>query len=1696
MQQITNRFSKGLNKDINKINYPNDNYYHLQNGRVLSDTGNDGFSIVNVEGNSLEIDNLYPDFVIIGYCNIREDIVLFYANKDNSGAGKIILLKWFNEQFNPISIYENENLNLFESYPIKEDMVIGRYESPEIINVYWTDSFNKLRHLNIAPDYGKNGFNYNEYTNVRNTPISRLDVVSDIKFNTPTFESYTSGTLNSGMIQYAYRLYNINGSETIFSPASKLIPLTKYSDIYGTEKLRGQDTGGQSVETNTGKGVVIRIELDNETINQFDKIEIVSLWYSEKEGLPTISIIDQKELSNTIFVTDEGGEAEYGTLELEVFQSISNDFICKTLASKDDRLFVGNITEQSFDVEYDARSFRYHTDSTSTLYGESGIKKLTKDSVEDLWIESELDSGQEVYIGTYTNTGISYTTQNIPTDFDCINLYNVLDYENEVNPYIYKQDGSTYGGEGINVSYVFEDSICYRIDDNTSDVRTMNTSAISEDSGSISGLTKVGNKDWIRGSKRGFLRDEIYRFGISFFDKKGRSSFVKWIGDIRMPSNKEITSVISDSNGIYARPLYPKFTVTNIPSVDGEVLDYQIVYVKREKEDKTIISQGLGGGLIVPDNITHSNSFTVSTIDDYENNRYLDPGNDPINFNRELLEFISPTINFDSNFITSANNRLEIAGAIKLENAVGLDGVDNIWKPIQDTSQASIDDDFMHVRKYSDIFETDGTLETSNILELKVYNPSPENIKTTVNNLVYKHYVERLDIYQHASIRGTTAIIAIDTPFLGSFITNSNNYSFLFNIKNNVIGYNGNTFNDRKTNSYIPASELNNGYCYNGDIFICVYDYLRTIWDENAANNDRIQEVLYFPVETEYNLFYRYDDSYHRVKDLPNEVTSKINETGYINLLEGANFSELYLYDEVYSKVDNSKIYLPKPFNFSENNLFDCMIKYSDLKINSEERDSWLSFKPNNFNEVDSNYGELKTIINFSNLIFFFQERGFGVASINRQELTSSQVGTALVLGTGGILDRFDYISTEIGIQNQNKVIKSLQALYWLDNNKKKIYSYNRGLQSLDDLKGLNSWFEKGLSNLSVLTGLYDNKYSEVLFTVRNLEPIQDEITYFTKPECIIKFNNIVIGSKIELSLDNVGYIFLADSVNSGQLFKVEDNLSDSVDNLITAIESISNEYNIDKIDNLDGSYNLKITGIEDGLGNLNPKIESSKIALVNPASASQGEVGITVLDYSNRITQNSTFYVDCFAGYVPDKFEILKNGTNVPTNVVASTHISDTSILNGSNNKFDPDNSNTTPDDVSLEWFIGTANGIAPTGVSEFELDTGVYLPITTDTKPRQYWDGKITTETYQQRIWTDVNIGDNIYVRVSGGEGTGWDVSAGFISNESSNISIVSTTNIQKYSEIFTSYEQSSILEATGNGNLLQVRNPRYFNLRKGNSYDIENRTNTKIEDVDATQFVTDKSFSGNIDLSYYARYKDNYTVVYNEILQAFTGFYDFIPSQYIKSNRGFYTSIDKQVLFRHNIGNFCEFYGVVYDTYIDIIVSNNSSSIKEFNNIEYYSEIYQNGQIKDNESLYSIQAENDYQQSEEVILYPLSDDTDLENGEERTILYTEGNNIPTDSVNFLKLANIRRSVDHWRTAIPRQLEINPSFYLGDYKIEDYSEEDYYLYKQDSDLAVLNNYNRIRSPYLKLRLKFKNNEDKKFILHQVTTLFQQMIL
>ena len=181
------------------------------------------------------------------------------------------------------------------------------------------------------------------------------------------------GTLTSGFIQYSYQLYNKYGTETLYSPLSNPIHIVESSETTtNVNKYEGSD-----VDTSTGKSVQITV---NHTTNNngYDGLKVIRVQYTTYGQLPTVDLVADIEINKypsidtTYTVIDTGRSLyQYTVDDIAVVGRVL--FSAKDLATKDDLLFYGNITEDYFDVDFDARAFRFPASSVTTYLTDGGI---------------------------------------------------------------------------------------------------------------------------------------------------------------------------------------------------------------------------------------------------------------------------------------------------------------------------------------------------------------------------------------------------------------------------------------------------------------------------------------------------------------------------------------------------------------------------------------------------------------------------------------------------------------------------------------------------------------------------------------------------------------------------------------------------------------------------------------------------------------------------------------------------------------------------------------------------------------------------------------------------------------------------------------------------------------------------------------------------------------------------------------------------------------------------------------------------------------------------------------------------------------------------------------------------------------------------------------------------------------------------
>jgi hypothetical protein len=1064
----------GLNRDISKDKFPASSYYYLLNGRITSTKNATISDVTNVLGNSTAVINnnslVRSTYTIIGYCTLRDDIILFYATDDQTtdsttSVGIIDILKYIsNESYIRYQLWSGQGLNFRTDKPI---VAIGRYESELIQKIYFTDNNNTLKFANVAPDTAGT----TNFTRINAYTLNDFSITKDIKLGAyaPQFQSYADGELYGGVIQYAYRLYDKYGTYTLFSDLSAPIILTKGNVSGDILSLYGMETAGQEEDFQTNKGVTITIDLSHSTNSQYSVCEIVSLWCANYNDTPIVHIVGKVPVQNTITFTDRGGPAPYGEITYVDFLLQNANFSAKTLAVKDDILFAGNLNEDYFDLDeelgsvWDARAYRYPVSSTTTALISSVDKIKTSYTETALNTLSATHDAINPYNLEWDTTGAS----------GLVNSGVITGFGNE--NYAYYPGTQRLGGKGPNIHYYFQQT-SLEIDNGVKD-DTFNHSIDA-------------NNSYYLGRQTSWRRGEVYRFGIVFFDKKGRQSFTKWIGDIKIPDNIISGHVFTGTGFIeknlafeksgdttYAFYLQPRFYVSNVPVLNGAQLDYKIVWVKREQYDKTILTHGV---LTTP----------------YSGYQWL---YNPTSGVQAFQSVISPEISLNPNFLANYSSIY-----VKLYNLYAVA-------------------DRLDTTEYSTTYQLQ--INTKKLIESVI--PINQNIYTIDDGILvlptqeYSMFgVPLLNyIFEDATLTSKkigyggrrysfniipSSQFVLDIPF---------EHNAGMELRRNVVGYGGYKYIDRQFNNYIIASDTVSGSTASviakyGDTHICMMEYNNCLYNiesektsSSTSNPKHKIEIFYFPVESDYNLRLRYDETFGR--NMGNKLAYFLQETGN-NLISYKDYTgmgnesidtftqwgDLYNYDTVFNKPNDIYKYFVKPLDYQSITRNDTLIRYSEKKYNNEEIDSWVQFKPNNFNALNSNYGQLNKLVEFIDYIFYFQDDAVGIASVNPQVTAVSDQGTEVILGTGSVLESFTYLSTDIGCQDNSDVIKSFSALYWLDKNRKKLYTYTSGesggIGSISDLKNMHSYLANNVWEDSYFNGVYDTKNSQVLMTVRN----------------------------------------------------------------------------------------------------------------------------------------------------------------------------------------------------------------------------------------------------------------------------------------------------------------------------------------------------------------------------------------------------------------------------------------------------------------------------------------------------------------------------------------------------------------------------------------------------------------------------------
>lgn len=681
-KKTVNTFIEGIDRDTSIKKYKNTTVYDSVNFTLMHDRELSNQALISIEGSLMKANISGEGVFIKGHLNLRDFVILFVKTPSSGRIYKFLDLGGDIAEAGELTLIY-EHADLFQTND-NEIIGVGRYESDTIQKIYFTDRETFFYHMNIIDDPLTNPL-----TGVNKLPLEAFEIVSDILYRDMEYTVQRGGNLRSGRIQYSYQLYNINGSETAFSPPSSLINLTEYDD----DASDSMDYLGSKQDVAVNKSVRITIPIpENVTSKTFTRARVIAIHYESDVVLPQVRVIgeyDIKDLSNLI-VTDTG--QVISTFTLEEYRLIQQNIVPKTLESKDNILFAGNVEVDSFyisDSDFDARAFRFNPSGVCVLnQGDSGDSN-----------NSEL-----------TLLAANVSNHTVPLQHACFNVFNDLSKDEHritsigsTTNYRYKPDGATLGGAGKFVSYEFV-TVPKIID--TEPLRYSNVNPLLTYYGypklQVNVEAPFDNYASYRTSAElvGYQRDEIYAFAIVFYDKKGRKSFAKWIGDIRFPDNSThpFITLDSGSNHTIANILGIKFEVTIPAGLQDIISGYQIVRCERRDSDKTIKAAGL---YAYPYQKNRQNDemccvATVPTVADCklqkifaarvnQPSQAIVPANkdasqylenftsSQIPLTNKFVEFSSPDISFNKKLATSPSDIMEIVGYHNTLSCLGVE---------------------------------------------------------------------------------------------------------------------------------------------------------------------------------------------------------------------------------------------------------------------------------------------------------------------------------------------------------------------------------------------------------------------------------------------------------------------------------------------------------------------------------------------------------------------------------------------------------------------------------------------------------------------------------------------------------------------------------------------------------------------------------------------------------------------------------------------------------------------------------------------------------------------------------------------------------------------------------------------------------------------------------------------------------------
>lgn len=1107
--QQTNTFTKGMNTDTADMYIPSDQYRYAENLRYVTDVDNNTGELSTICGSKKIYLTELPTVFIYVY---KEDI---YSTDQHFITIKFVGERDYDIKLNCIIMWKNGSMStshytvpsdqdilrtdlstswhLVESYNVTLDedtskkdirIIYGQQsmsQSVEFSSIFKTDTIRNYGIL-IGTVKGEDGWSIYryDYTNDRVkrifgpctdqigndvSTVCRWESDNNIKLyiadginelislniddkhtiylyntikdltgysNVPLPEvlvenSLVYGNLKGPVVQYAYVLYKTGNRQTDVSPLSK--PYSIYKNDY-----QGY------YNTNSDKSLELSINL--RAINHLDSIKIYRIEYVYNGQIPTINIIYDGKFEEDFKYVDSGRNIE--EVSLSDFISQTNLYIKPLLIeSKNDYLFAANIEYKQEDVDEQFKNVDdsyFKIETTFTQYNVTVNGKFVTD--EDMY-----NYGRSFKIGeTYRFGVILYDNDGRKSSVKWIGDKKIEPKSNSNIDYVTINEDGTYRLKkyGVRVSVTKDIPNCsgYEI------VRCNRT--INDSSELFQGILSI---------PADITSDE--------------DSELRWIEHAFPYYSCEKTTASSNNHFVFSCPeyVYQKDDVEQIlnDKAGSLTLNHIAQYRTVQHSDDSLFDTIYPG--------TTENSIRMHA----ETTVYVKPVNPPEENGIKISDFI-----FHSAYLYP--ERIKDSTTSK---TVDIENIYFVDSPAYDSFSNGDT-----VTLLDQMVPVDG----NQFLNWYLSHPS---IAQPSNSLMDSMKSKTNAITYTASTGGRCMVIGANTEDfklnasvsvigMGSTeFTDTVPITIAGIYNKGVVPYGGDTEFSKKYSvyysfgDYFKYTELNSlGVdVYSGDVYtyVFIYNAFHTFHSDRYLIR-RANTVYLFPIQSSIDLRATAGSLYPYMTD----ERKFLCQDEPVTLMGYTQNKPAYLYNTVYNTIPNVISYTFVEKTDIDTNKYDTRIHYSGPKTNGESTDSWVKFKAADFLDVDTRFGELTHMRLFKDALMYWQRNATGVLSVNERTVLQDVNDTNIILGTGDVLQRYDYITTEYGMKPaHHSETQSNTTLYWWDGYKREIVGYSGGqtVQPLNKVKTVSNYINEN-GDIDKPAFEYDYKYNEVLMNV------------------------------------------------------------------------------------------------------------------------------------------------------------------------------------------------------------------------------------------------------------------------------------------------------------------------------------------------------------------------------------------------------------------------------------------------------------------------------------------------------------------------------------------------------------------------------------------------------------------------------------